>query len=267
MRELTKTPYEDWLAYFEANAKARAKETLAFDERPLSERERQLIGRSLAQFQLGERSEGHNLIGRITAYSHEVGEPALTRLAVLLIDEEYRHAAMLAQFMEHHSLPLLEHHWVDSCFRYIRRFGGLDLMLTTLLIALTIASQYYRSLGPASRSPMLKRMCVILREEEAAQIHLLNQLIEEVRGRRPSFGYWWRGQAAKVIFGGALLIVWFNHSRIYRRSGIGFAGFWRVNWRQWRQSGTPPTGSINPTLAHLLRFNDTDPLTGPENGQ
>lgn len=267
MWNLTKTPYPKWQSYLEDNAGTRESETVIYDERMLMDAEKRLIERSIAQFQLGERSEGHHLIGKISSYAHEAEEPALARIGELLAEDERRHARLLADFMDHHGIEKLDSHWVDSSFRYIRRFGGLDLMLTTLLIAVTVATQYYRCLGPVTRSPMLKRICVILREEEAAQIHLLNQLIHEVRSRRSSLGYWWRSQASQVLFAGALVIVWVNHNRIYRRAGIGFSAYWTVNWKQWRQSGSPPESVANPHFAHLLGLNDSDAVVGSEDRQ
>jgi hypothetical protein len=262
---LTPSIYQQWQSYFEEIAKTREAEALVYDERPLSDAEKDLIGRSLAQFQLGEHSEGHHLIGKISAFAHEWDKPALARIGELLAEEEKRHAGLLGTFMDHHEISRLESHWVDTSFRFIRRFGGLDLMLTTLLIAVTIATQYYRCLGPATRSPMLKRICVILREEEAAQIHLLNQMVSDIRSNRSPFGVWFRDRTAQVIFSGALLIVWFNHGKIYRRAGIGFKAFWPVNWQQWRQRGAPPQMSVSPHLAPLLGLNQSDTVIGSEN--
>jgi len=230
---LTRGSYSEWQSFFEDNARARQKETLVYDERLLKDAERELVAKSMAQFQLGEYSEGEHLIGKMSAYAFANDEPALGTIALLLVEEEKRHAQLLGEFMRHHDLPLLKRHWMDSCFRFIRRFSGLDTMLTALLIAETIATHYYECLGHVTRSHMLERICDTLREEEMAHIHFIVPLLNDVRQSSGKVGRALTKVGENGLFLGAVIVVWMNHAAIYRRAGVKLRAYWQLNWQNW----------------------------------
>lgn len=137
----------DWLAWFDAQAEHSVQERLAFDERPLSDVESKFVARSIAQFQLGEVSDGAYLIKAMTDYAMKTGEDDLIPLGHKMVRESQHHAFLLAQFMEHHDLKLARRHALDAGFRVIRRLGGVETMLSTLMVAELIATHYYQCLG------------------------------------------------------------------------------------------------------------------------
>lgn len=260
MGALERGSYSDWQSYFEDNASARKKETLVYDERLLKEAERQLVAKSMAQFQLGEYSEGEHLIGKMSAYAFAHDEPALGTIALLLVEEEKRHAQLLGEFMRHHDLPQLERHWMDSCFRFIRRFSGLDMMLTALLIAETIATQYYECMGRVTRSHMLKRICDTLREEETAHIRFIVPLLNDVRRDRGRIGSGLTKVGQNGLFLGVLIVVWMNHGHIFRRAGMRLPAYWKVNWQNWTRFNASPSDT---SKVGLSGGDGSDAAVGP----
>ncbi len=227
--------YADWKSHFEAAARESDARPVIFDERPLTATERDLVQKCIAQYQLGKSSDGAHLIGRMSRYGFAQGDPDIASDAVLFVQEEQRHAQMLSAFMQHHDMAPIKHHWVDTCFRLIRRMGNVELMLATLMTAEVISTHFYKCLGHATRSRMLKRMCNTLLTEETAHLYFLRQIISEIRKDRTGLHAKLTEGFERVLFFGALIAVWLNHAPVYRRAGTGWSTFWKIYWRRWHE--------------------------------
>jgi hypothetical protein len=105
----------------------------------LSDEERQCIQDSIAAFQLGEYSEGHNLLRFARAYAQRCGDDTLVQITRDFIKEEQRHALLLKRFMVAQSLEVIQRNWTDTMFRRLRRYVGYELPITVLIIAEIIA--------------------------------------------------------------------------------------------------------------------------------
>ena len=71
----------------------------------LSPEERTAIANSIAQFQLGESSEGHHLIARAQQWAASSGDHALVEALREFITEEQRHSRWLAVVMGQNGIP------------------------------------------------------------------------------------------------------------------------------------------------------------------
>src|SRR5690242_11209054 len=108
--------FADWLEHFEFNATE--PDTLPWGARnDLAEREKDLIARSLATFQLGENSLGGSLLKFAGSYGRRRGFELLPRITAHFVVEEQHHSLLLAKFMCKHGIPILTREWTDSIFR------------------------------------------------------------------------------------------------------------------------------------------------------
>ncbi len=133
-----------WCDYFRANRTTSA--DLPWDDAyKLTQGERLAIERSIQQFQLGEGAAGRRLLERGHAYSEAAGDPFFQEALTLFIKEEQRHSGHLLRFMRQQGIPAIGKHWLDSVFRRLRVFSGLELELRVLVTAEIIAVPYYRA--------------------------------------------------------------------------------------------------------------------------
>lgn len=228
--------YGDWLTWFDEQAAHNAKARMIYDERPLTFTEANILGRSIAQFQLGEVSDGAYLVNALTTWAIRTGRDELIPLGHHLIRGSKHHAFLLGEFMQHHDLPKVRFHPLDAGFRIIRRLGAAETMLSTLLIAELIATHYYQCLGNSTRSPMLKRISTQLLADENAHIELYRKLLEDLRGERSAFHNAFISLIEHGAFVAALIAVWPFHYKVYRRAGTGLSAYCHIYWTRFRSA-------------------------------
>jgi hypothetical protein len=155
----------EWFDYFKSNRNIL--EAIDWERgRGLTDDEKLRIFDSIREFQLGESSEGRNLNEFARYYSGKNADPLYYESVKLFIREEQRHSQALGRFMEREGIPKLEKSFVDSVFRNLRRYAGLEISLTVLLVAEIISLVYYRALGGAASSDSLRKICgQILKDE------------------------------------------------------------------------------------------------------
>jgi hypothetical protein len=135
--------FEEWIEYFERNGR-RLMPIPWEDMTLLTVQERQTISDSVRTFQLGESSEGRNLIRVAEIYERRSPEKGLVGAIQLFIAEENRHAAALARFLVGQQIPLAKRQWTDTVFRTLRRFWNLEVSVSVLLTAELVAKVYYK---------------------------------------------------------------------------------------------------------------------------
>ncbi len=181
---------------------------------------REELGKSLAIFQLGESGEGSTLF----RYAEKVGatsgyEDYPTALR-LFIEEEHRHARLLAQMVERLGGTLITKQWSAGAFRRFRKLINIEFHLQMFLTAEIIAEAYYDLLRRHSGDPVITQACGrILKDEvghlgfHAAFFHSWMSGWSQVTKRL------WRLQCQgilQVIKWG----VWFDHRRCLTSLGV-----------------------------------------------
>ena len=216
-----------WLNHFEYHAQRPRRVP---DDLPdvLSGRERALIAKSIATFQLGEYSRGGTLLCAARRFAHRQGTPELVRIMELFVREERRHADLLREFMTDHWMPVRNYALPDLAFRAIRRLAGFELYLYVLVTAELIGNVYYRALETASGCQRLKILCRTLVADELAHIGFESELLSELLGRRsPPVRALIRG-AHKAFFTSTALTVWMSNGAMLRTVGYDASTFLRV---------------------------------------
>lgn len=191
----------------------------------LTDWERNLVARSIQQFQLGEGSEGKGLKARAKASPLAAGDPDFLAALDLFIREEQRHSSDLGRFLDREGIARLKGHWVDGVFRRLRKFAGLEVSLSVLVTAEIIAVPYYLALAEATASPLLKAICARIIDDEMDHLRFQSHNLSRLRWRRrwrTDFGEW---IARSALMFGALNVVWIQHAQVFRAGGYSWTRF------------------------------------------
>src|SRR3954466_14782926 len=114
-----------WLQYFQSNSWP---EMPWADSYRLTPDETHAVAASVQQFELGEGSEGNAFIRRARIFAEDRNDTDFVPTLQLFIQEEQRHSGALGRFLDLHGIPHLKKHWLDQCFRRLRRLAGLELI-------------------------------------------------------------------------------------------------------------------------------------------
>ncbi len=179
--------------------------------------EEEILGPSLAKFQLGESSDGRHLLQYARQFGDSTGDSWLGEAMALFIQEENRHSHWLGEFLKAQGVPLLRHCWSDGVFRLLRKLLGFGLMVAVLVCAEIVAVPYYRAVRDTTTSVWLKAICRRLLDDEA--MHL--------RFQAANLGAVWRRwtllrafrRAHKAFMGVVCLVVWMEHGTVLRAGG------------------------------------------------
>ncbi len=194
------------------------------DDAPeLTPEERDTIAASIAQFQLGEGSQGKRLLDRGREWGKLASDPDFITALAEFITEEQKHSHLLGEFMDRAGIPRLRRHWVDGVFRHLRVLGELEWAVTVLVSAEAIAIPYYRALRDATNSSRLRTLCNEILRDESEHLIYQGRTLALVRGPEK----WLHWVAHRVLMEGTLYVVWAEHGRVFRRASYTFARFRR----------------------------------------
>lgn len=224
------SPTATWAEYFEWNAT----HPVAFDFDGAwapSEAEHRAVSRSIAVFQLGERSDGKYLKEAARRYAGVSGDRMYPRAVDAFIAEENRHAMYLERFMTQYDIPFLESEWTDNMFRLVRRLAGLEISVSVLVTAEIVATTYYQALRDATASRFLRSVCEEILRDEASHLQFQAATLGHLQCQRPAVLRHLVRNLCRLFLGGTLLVVWWGHSRVYRAGGFGFWRFVKETWR------------------------------------
>jgi hypothetical protein len=206
-------------------AAATAADRLPWDDPiALSREESRCIQSSIQQFQLGEGSRGRRLPRRGLEYANATGDPDLIEALALFVKEEQRHSGYLLRFMQREGIPASSRHWVDTVFRRLRVLAGLELSLRVLVTAEIIAIPYYRALGAATQSPLLRAICSRILQDEAAHLRFQASLLSRICSSRPYFADRIVSAIHRLFLFITCQVVWFEHGRVFRAGGYSREG-------------------------------------------
>jgi Spy/CpxP family protein refolding chaperone len=209
----------------------------------LTRTERATIRCSIQEFQLGEQSEGRHLKRAANAYAQRSGDGSYARAVHLFIREEQRHAGWLGVFMDMAGIPRIQRNWVDSVFRSLRRFGGLETSICVLLTAEMIAKIYYRALQCATANPALRAICHRILEDEAHHVAFQSERLAMLRRGRAGWQIATAEGAQRVLFAGSVAVVWLHHEPVLRTGGYSLRTFWRDCHREFARTFNNPLHS------------------------
>lgn len=227
---------EHWEAHFRANRAARLELPKPTPPARLDARSVELLGGSIAEFELGESSEGRHLLGFARAWGRRSGDEAYPRAMAHFIAEENDHARYLRAIMQQESMPKATKTAADSVFRGVRKLGGLELSIMVLVTAEIIAQVYYRGLRDASGSPELRAVCRRILADEKHHIDFQCERLAIVRQTRSVVTLWRRRWTHRAMMTAAVLVVWRTHGPALREGGYTFGKFARHSAAKFRRA-------------------------------
>ncbi len=222
---LLSSSYEGWYSHFLENRDSPCALPWG-DPYLLCAAERRLVARSIQQFQLGEWARGRGLMRR--ASSHPVLATHLWFLPALelFIAEEQSHSGILGRFLDREGIPRLTSHWVDRIFRRLRKLAGLEVCAMVLVTAEVLAMPFYEALRDATRSHLLRSICVRILRDEAAHLNYQAFTLGLVRGPLGNKARAIRRFCHSVLFQCTAVLLWEQHRRVFRAAGWDFRRFW-----------------------------------------
>lgn len=177
---------------------------------------------SLQRFQIGESGEGEHLI----AAADRTGDPDYAEAIRLFIAEEQDHARRLAHVVTRLGGALLDSHWSDRVFVFLRRLMGLRTELMVLLIAELIARRYYRAIYDGARDPDVELMCRQIMHDELGHVRFhcdyLYHAFDGTPGwARTAIHFCWT-----AAFRATCLVVMLDHRRALQACNVPLETFW-----------------------------------------
>ncbi|HTB83736.1 MAG TPA: ferritin-like domain-containing protein [Candidatus Sulfotelmatobacter sp.] len=212
---------KNWLEYFEHNRANRPpvpwEKGIAIEPHL-----RAPLIRSLQKFQLGESGEGRKL----KSHARMTGDLAYAAAIHLFIGEEQEHARMMGKILRALDAPLLENHWSDRCFVFMRQLFGLHQELMVLLLPEMIAKRYFRALHDGTRDEVLRAVFAqIARDEDghlAFHIEYLRRAFEKMSFTKKILVLvLWR-----IVYRATCLAVMLDHRKVLRAAGMKPRRFW-----------------------------------------
>lgn len=245
-----------WIDYFNKNLK---KERIDWSITPsLSHTEKDNILASLQAWQLGETSEGTNLICAALKHAKQLDDPHYTDAIRLFIKEEQKHGNNLGRYIDLIAEQRIKKDWGDSLFRKVRGLNTHMEFWTIAVITVESTAQiFYQCLKDATECKLLKQICTDILIDEAAhitfQIERLSLLYCHKNPLMRFISYYFYS----IFYFSTTLVVWLAHKRLFRAGKVNFNTYWmkmKLKFKKTIKKLKPEAENINTEIpeTHLL---------------
>jgi hypothetical protein len=210
-----------WIEHYRANAlNQRIDWTLAPTITP---KEVHVIRRSLQAWQLGETSDGNNLIRAASRYALRIDDPDYLKAILLFIKEEQKHGANLGRYLDGIGEKRIQKDWGDTLFRKVRHLNtSMESWTLAVLVVESTAQVFYQALKNATACPLLRQICTDILIDEAHHINFQTERTTMLFYAKKPLEQWLSRPVYKCFFFGVALLVWFANRRLFRAGGNSF---------------------------------------------
>ena len=177
------------------------------------------LARSLAIFQLGESGGGRIVKQALHNKLPDIDEYYAAAMA-LFVDEEHRHANILAMCVRLLGGTVIRNNWTARLFVFGRRLIGLRLKVVVLLAAEVVGICYYHLLAVHLPPSRLRSQLLEIIEDERSHLYFHCDFLRSQtpkRWQKRLFIFVWR-----LVMGSAIIVVAIDHRRAIRDLNIGF---------------------------------------------
>lgn len=201
--------------------------------------EKNTILRSMQAWQLGETSDGSQLLCAATKYALAIGEPAYIDAIALFIKEEQKHGYNLGKYLEAIGEQPIQQNWGDTLFRKIRHINLSMEWWTLAVITVENAAQvYYQSLKGATACPLLKQVCTDILIDEAHHIHFQVERMNIIYNSKSTGTKWLRKWFYTFFYFTTTLVIWLAHKKVFAAGGNSFKLYLRkMTLKYWKTLG------------------------------
>ncbi len=215
-----------WINYFTLNLQ---KKRIDWSQPPnITDNELNQVLKSMQAWQLGETSEGSNLIKASTKYAAKIGDTLYVDAVKLFIKEEQKHGNNLGRYLDAIGQPRIKKNWGDTLFRKVRYLNASMELWTLAVITVENAAQlFYQSLKDATNCVLLKEICTDILIDEAPHIKFQQERLSIIfRAKKPvdrtvSF------YCYKYFYLATSLVVWMAHKKLFKAGGNDFKKYYR----------------------------------------
>jgi hypothetical protein len=222
---------ENWIAHFKTNLE---KKRINWDLKPsITAKEVQTILPSLQAWQLGETSDGANLIAAAEIYAARTGDADYVGAVKLFIKEEQKHGNNLGLYLDAINEPRIKKDWGDSLFRWVRHLNtSMETWTLTVIIIESAAQIFYQALKDATQCELLKQICTDILIDEAYHITYQTEHLGAIYYSKSMVSKAMRKPVYKCFFYGTSLTIWFAHRRLFKAGGNTFRSYLkRMNYK------------------------------------
>jgi len=192
---------------------------------------------SLKAWQLGETSEGKNLLAAATKFSHKMNDPEYVEAIKLFIKEEQKHGANLGFYIDLIGEKRARKDWGDTLFRKIRYFNRrMELWTITVIIVEGAAQIFYAALRDATNCKLLRSICQDILIDEAHHIKFQNERMYQVFQRKSFYNKAISIGLYAILFFGTMHAIWLGHRKAFRAGGVSKKDFYRQMYYKFFKS-------------------------------
>jgi hypothetical protein len=217
---------QEWITYFNFNLQQKR---IDWAQAPnITTAELKTVLKSLQAWQLGETSEGRNLIKASEKYAAKHGDVLYVEAIKLFIKEEQKHGNNLGRYLDAIGKPRIQKNWGDTLFRKIRYLNASMEMWTITVITVESAAQiFYQALKDATQCSLLKEICTDILIDEAPHIKFQQERLARIFNAKTMAGmaisYYWY----KFFYKATALVVWMAHKKLFKAGGNDFKKYYK----------------------------------------
>jgi hypothetical protein len=213
--------HNKWSKHFEDNLKIQRIDWTITPK--LSETEKNAILASLQAWQLGETSDGKNLLKAVEKFAIRYKNFEYIKATQLFIKEEQKHGNNLGKYLDLIGEKRIKKNWGDSLFRYVRYFNtDIEIWTFTVIVVESTAQLFYHSLKEATQCMLLKQICTDILIDEAHHIKFQYERLQQIYDSKSAFGKSIAKPVYFICFYVIILTVWLGHQRLFMAGGNSF---------------------------------------------
>lgn len=215
-----------WYQHFAENLK---NQRINWSLQPnLTTLEKSTIIKSLQAWQLGETSDGKNLIAASSKYAATYNDPEFLHAVKLFIREEQKHGENMGIYLDRLKVRRIKHNWGDSLFRMVRYFNtNMEIWTLTVITVESTAQLYYQSLKNATGCTLLKQICTDILTDEAYHINFQFERLSIITRNHSTLNRWIRYIIYSVFFFSTITMVYLAHRKVFRAGSNNYNRYFK----------------------------------------
>jgi len=217
---------EDWVRYFSQNLQ---KQRIDWNITPsLTTMERDNILKSLQAWQLGETSDGSNLINAARKYARKLNDENYVEAIKLFIKEEQKHGNNLAKYIDLIGENRIKKNWGDSLFRKFRGlYTDMEYWTIAVITVENAAQVFYQCLKDATNCKLLQQICTDILIDEAPHITFQMERLAIIYSDKSRLVRLLSYHSYSIFYFATTLVVWHAHKKLFRAGRVDFKKYWR----------------------------------------
>ncbi len=236
---------QEWICYFTNNLKKERIDWTLYAA--INSTELNTILKSLQAWQLGETSDGCNLIKAAKKYAAQIEDPYYVDAVKLFIREEQKHGKNLGKYLDKIGQLRITKNWGDSLFRKIRYLNNSMEFWTLAVLTVESAAQiFYQSLKDATDCELLKQICTDILIDEAPHIQFQMERLMVIfnnKKRRYQLATFYFYQ---IFYFATAFVVWMGHKKLFKAGNNSFKQYFRLMHIKFSKT----FGKLKPVLAN-----------------